>query len=65
MKQTTTQTYTFDKDDIVALVKNNLIPIHPNTRKIQVSFVIESEPGYDGPGIPPQVLTKVVATYTE
>ena len=65
MKRSTTQTFEYSKEDIEALIKNDVMKFCPNTSKIQVVIQIESQPGYEGPGIPPQVLTKITASYNQ
>jgi hypothetical protein len=66
MKCVTTKTYEYDAKDIEALIKKDIVArLGGNSKNIKVSFHIESQQGYDGPGIPPQELTKVIASYNE
>lgn len=66
MKRIVTQTFEFDKNDIEALIKKELITqLGGNTQGIQITIHIENEPGYDGTGIPPQILTKITARYNQ
>ena len=61
------QNFEYSAEDIKNLIKAD-IKRHIGTKgvpKIEIYFNISSEPGFDGPGFPDQILTSVKAVVSD
>ena len=67
MYHSVTNTFEYSVDDIKNLIKADMLKKMPHVNTLEgmrVTFDITSQPGYDGPGLAPQVLNKVVGSFT-
>lgn len=67
MYHSVTNTFEYSVDDIKNLIKADMLKRMPHITTLegmQIKFDISSVPGYDGPGMAPQVLNKVVGSFT-
>lgn len=65
MKHQTIESYEYDRKDILALIRSDILAKHPliNADALNVRFNIVSTPGYDGPGPTPQEFQGISVTF--